>query len=147
MKTVREILMTKGSQVWSVPPATTVYEALQVMAEKEIGALLVLDGGRLIGIFSERDYARKVILRGKSSREITVEEIMSPKVFYVRQEQSVEECMALMTDKHIRHLPVLHDGELAGVISIGDVVKAIIAEQQFTIEQLERYITGTGYGR
>jgi CBS domain-containing protein len=147
MITVREILMTKGNQVWSVPPTATVYEALQVMAEKEIGALLVVEGSRMIGIFSERDYARKVILKGKSSRDITVEEIMSPKVFYVRPEQSVEECMALMTEKRIRHLPVLGEEELAGVISIGDVVKAIISDQQFTIEQLERYITGSGYGR
>jgi CBS domain-containing protein len=147
MITVREILMTKGDRVWSVSPETTVYDALQVMADKDIGALLVIEAGKLVGIFSERDYARKVILKGKSSREITVHEIMSPRVYYVRPEQSVEECMAVMTDKRIRHLPVLRDGELAGVISIGDVVKAIISDQQFTIEQLERYITGTGYGR
>ncbi len=147
MKTVREVLMEKGSQVWSVAPETTVYDALQVMAEKDIGALLVLEEGRLVGIFSERDYARKVILKGKSSKEISVQEIMSTKVFYVLPEYSMEDCMAIMTAEHIRHLPMMIDDQLAGVISIGDVVKAIISDQQFTIDQLERYITGTEYGR
>ncbi len=147
MKTVREVLLEKGSQVWSVSPDTLVYDALQLMADKDIGALLVIKDGKIEGIFSERDYARKVILKGKSSKEIMVQEIMSPKVFYVLPENSVEECMALMTEEHIRHLPVMNAGQLVGVISIGDVVKAIISDQQFTIEQLERYITGTGYGR
>jgi CBS domain-containing protein len=147
MKTVREVLMGKGNQVWSVEPGTTVYEALQVMAEKDIGALLVLEQGQLAGIFSERDYARKVILKGRSSREITVQEIMSSKVYYVLPEYSMEDCMAIMTEERIRHLPVMIDGEVAGVISIGDVVKAIISDQQFMIDQLERYITGTGYGK
>jgi CBS domain-containing protein len=147
MKTVREIIQDKGSQVWSVNPHTTVYDALQVMADKDIGALLVMEGENLVGIFSERDYARKVILKGKSSREMSVGEIMSTKVFYVLQESTMEECMALMTAEHIRHLPVMEESRVLGVVSIGDVVKGIITEQQFMIDQLERYITGTGYGR
>jgi CBS domain-containing protein len=147
MLTVREIIQSKGSQVWSVTPQTTVYEALQEMADKDIGALLVMEGEQLVGVFSERDYARKVILKGKSSRELAVGEIMSTKVFYVRPEQSMEDCMAVMTEKRIRHLPVLDGQRVAGVISIGDVVKAIISDQQFMIEQLEKYITGTRYTR
>ncbi len=147
MKTVHEVLQMKGSQVWSVTPDTIVYNALQVMADKDIGALLVLEQDNLVGIFSERDYARKVILKGKSSRELTVQEIMSTKVFYILSDNTMEDCMALMTAEHIRHLPVLNDGKVVGVISIGDAVKAIISDQQFMIDQLERYITGTGYGQ
>ena len=115
-------------------------DALRLMAEKEVGALVVLENERLAGIFSERDYARKVILHGKSSKDTPVREIMTAKVVYVRPEQSVEECMALMTDKRIRHLPVLQDQRVIGVISIGDVVKEVISEQRFVIEQLEQYI-------
>ncbi|MFQ5854938.1 MAG: CBS domain-containing protein [Anaerolineae bacterium] len=143
MKTVRHILHTKGRAVWSVAPDTTVYEALQLMAEKNVGALLVLEAEKVAGIFSERDYARKVALKGKSSKDTPVREIMTSKVVYVRPDQTIEECMALMTDKHIRHLPVLEDNQLVGIISIGDVVKAIISQQEFIIEQLESYIRGT----
>ena len=142
MKTVRQLLRTKGHEVLSVAPDTAVFEALQLMAEKNVGAVLVLEGERLVGILSERDYARKVILKGKSSKETLVREIMSSRVLYVRPEQTIEDCMALMTDKHVRHLPVLDQGKLIGVISIGDVVKALIDEQQFIIEQLQNYITG-----
>ncbi len=142
MVTVRQCLQSKGGEIWSIRPDISVYEALEMMAEKDIGALLVLEGEKLVGIFSERDYARKVILQGKSSRDTWVSEIMTSRVVFVRLEQTIEECMALMTKKHIRHLPVLDGERLVGVISIGDVVKAIITEQQFVIEQLEHYITG-----
>jgi|SRR5438128_2943496 len=142
MKTVTQLLRTKGREILSVSPETPVFNALEVMADKNVGALLVVEGGELVGIFSERDYARKVILKGKSSKEIPVREIMSSHVLYVRPEQTIEDCMALMTDKHVRHLPVLDQGRLIGVISIGDVVKALIDEQQFIIEQLQNYITG-----
>lgn len=142
MVTVSQCLKSKGQAVWTTRPDISVYEALEMMAEKDIGALLVMDGDRLVGIFSERDYARKVILQGKSSRDTWVSEIMTPKVVYVRPQHTIEECMALMTEKRIRHLPVLDGEHLVGVISIGDVVKAIISEQKFVIEQLEHYITG-----
>ena len=142
MKTVTQLLRTKGQQVLSVAPDIPVFEALEVMADKNVGALLVVEGERLVGVFSERDYARKVILKGKSSKDTPVREIMSSHVLYVRPEQTIEDCMALMTDKHVRHLPVLDQGKLIGVISIGDVVKALIDEQQFIIEQLQNYITG-----
>ncbi|MCC7352174.1 MAG: CBS domain-containing protein [Anaerolineae bacterium] len=146
MKTVQDILQEKGHDVWSVAADATVYEALQVMAEKNVGAVLVLEHGRLVGILSERDYARKVVLQGRSSLNTPVGEIMTQQVFYVRPEQTIEECMALMTDRRIRHLPVLEGNRLAGVISIGDVVKAIVSEQRVTIQQYENYILGRGYG-
>lgn len=142
MYTVNQILHRKGDQVWSTHPEATVYEALQLMAEKDIGALLVLESGKLVGIFSERDYARKIVLLGRTSRETRVREIMTEKVFYIDPGQSTEECMALMTNKRIRHLPVMDKERVVGVISIGDVVKAIISNQEFVIEQLEHYITG-----
>ncbi len=143
MKTVKELLRVKGYRVWSIGPDATVYEALTLMAEKDVGALLVLDNaGQLVGILSERDYARKIVLKGKTSRETPVREIMTEKVVWVRPDQTIEECMALMTNKHIRHLPVMEEGRLLGVISIGDVVKDIISEQEFVIAQLENYITG-----
>ncbi len=142
MKPVRELLRIKGQETWSVTPDTPVYDALKLMAEKNVGALLVLEGDKLAGILSERDYARKVILKGKASKNTPAREIMSENVVCVTPEQSVAECMALMTDKHFRHLPVIEDGKLVGVISIGDVVKAIISEQKFVIEQLEHYIAG-----
>ena len=142
MKTVAQLLRAKPHGILSVAPDTGVFQALQLMAEKNIGALLVLDGDTLVGIFSERDYARKVILMGKSSKEIPVREIMSSHVLYVRPQQTIEDCMALMTDKRVRHLPVLEDERVIGVISIGDVVKGIISEQEFMIEQLQNYIAG-----
>jgi CBS domain-containing protein len=140
--TVQQILQKKGSAVYSVEADASIYEALQVMAEKDVGALLVFEQDKIVGIFSERDYARKVALRGKSSRQTLVSEVMSRHVVYVRPHQSTEECMALMTAKHFRHLPVLEDDQVVGVISIGDVVKALISKQEFVIEQLENYISG-----
>jgi CBS domain-containing protein len=142
MKSVRMLLRAKGDRVLAISPDAPVFEALQLMAEKNVGALLVIEAGRLVGIFSERDYARKIILKGKTSRETPVGEIMTSQVVHVSPDQTLEDCMGLMTDKHIRHLPVLDDGELVGVISIGDVVKDIISEQGFIIEQLQSYITG-----
>lgn len=142
MKTVRQLLRTKGHEVWSVAPETMVYDALKLMADKGVGALVVVEAGQVVGIISERDYARKVSLQGKSDRTTAVKEIMTTRVVYVRPEQSTEECMALMTDKRIRHLPVLDDNQLIGVISIGDVVKEVISEQKFIITQLEHYISG-----
>ncbi|MEM7540629.1 MAG: CBS domain-containing protein [Pseudomonadota bacterium] len=142
MHTVRQILEAKGGQVWSVHPHASVYDALQIMANKEIGALLVMDGGDVRGVLSERDYARKVILTGRSSKDTCVADIMSEEVLVTSFEQNIADCMALMTDKKIRHLPVLDGGRVAGIISIGDLVKAIIAEQEFVIEQLENYIGG-----
>jgi CBS domain-containing protein len=141
MKSVRDVVEKKGRQIWSVAPGTTVFETLQLMAEKEIGAVLVMEGGRPVGIFSERDYARQVILKGKASKDTPVRDVMTTRVVYIRPEQTLEECMALMTDKRIRHLPVLVEGRVEGILSIGDVVKAVISEKQFLIEQLENYIT------
>ena len=142
MKTVKDILRIKGNDVWSTTPNATVYEALQTMAEKNVGALVVLDADAIVGIMSERDYARKVILHGRSSREIRVREIMTSEVYFVHPEQDIQECMAQMTDKRVRHLPALENDRLVGVISIGDVVKAVIAEHESTIKHLEDYITG-----
>lgn len=143
MKTVREILRHKGTTVWWVTPETLVYDALRLMAEKEVGALLVKgDEGGLAGILSERDYARKVILKGRSSLDTPVREIMTPHVVCVRPDQTVDECLALMTAKRIRHLPVIVDRDVAGIISIGDLVKASLDEKDFLIQQLESYITG-----
>lgn len=140
---VKELLRTKGSQVWSVSPEATVFEALQEMADKNIGALVVLQDDRIVGIFSERDYARKVILKGKSSREIPVSEIMSTSVTTIESSVTLQACMRLMTDHRIRHLPVVNQEQLVGLISIGDVVKGVISEQQFMIAQLEGYISGS----
>ena len=142
MHLVRHCLKNKGHAIWSIRPDALVYDALQLMADKDIGALLVIEEGNVVGIFSERDYARKVILHGKSSKETLVREIMTSRVISVNIDQSIEECMAVMTEKRIRHLPVLEAGKLIGVISIGDVVKEIIAEQEFVIEQLGHYISG-----
>ena len=143
MKTIREILQKKGNNIWSVSPETTVFEALRIMADKGIGALLVKSGSDIKGILSERDYARKIILLGKSSKEATVREIMSSHVIYVKLDQSVDECMALMIGKKVRHLPVFDNDKLAGLISIGDIVKAVIDEKEFVIDQLVHYIADT----
>jgi CBS domain-containing protein len=145
MRRVKDILRNKGTEVWSVAPGATVYDALRLMAEKNVGAVLVMENERLVGVFSERDYARKVALRGKTDKDTQVRAIMTERVVCVRPEQTVEECMALMTDKRIRHLPVVQDERVIGVVSIGDVVKSIISTQEFVIEQLETYITGTPY--
>ncbi len=142
MDTVHDLLGAKPPVVWTVEPDTSVYDALQLMADKDIGAVLVLENGTLVGIFSERDYARKVVLRGKTSRETTVGELMTRVLFYVTPRQTIEECLALMTEKRVRHLPVLDGTRLVGVVSIGDVGKAIISEQRTTIHHLESYITG-----
>ena len=142
MKNVRDILREKGKEVSKVTPQTTVFDALKLMAENNIGSVLVLDADHLVGIFSERDYARKVILKGKASKDTPVKEIMSSEVVYARLNQPIEECMALMTHKRVRHLPVFEDDQLVGVISIGDVVKATISEQDHLIHQLEDYIVG-----
>ena len=143
MKTVRQILRDKGSSVLTIEPHATVFDALKLMAEKNVGALLVVERGKLVGILSERDYARKVLLLSKSSLNTPVRDIMTERVMFIRPEQTVEECMALMTDKHIRHLPVLVGEQLVGVVSIGDLVKASIDEKDFMIKQLENYITGS----
>jgi CBS domain-containing protein len=142
MKTVADILQTKGSEVWTIPPETIVFDALKLMADRNVGALVVTDGASVAGILSERDYARKVILHGKSSRELKAREIMSTNVYFVSSQEKIEDCMALFTNRRVRHLPVLQDGQLIGIISIGDVVKAVIAEQEYTIKHLENYITG-----
>ncbi len=142
MYTVRQLLQVKGNQVWSIAPHAMAFEALQLMADKNVGALLVLKQGRLVGIFTERDYARKVILKGRSSKTTPVAELMTREVLYVSPEDTIENCMALMTAKRARHLPVLDNGKLVGIVSIGDVVKEIISDREFTIQQLERYITG-----
>lgn len=144
MLTVRELLAKKGSEVWSVSPDATVYDALQLMAARNVGAVLVLADGALAGILSERDYARQVILKGKASRDTPVRDIMTTAVVSVSPERTIDDCMALMTERRIRHLPVLHGGMLLGILSIGDVVKAVISEKEFHIEQLESYIASSG---
>lgn len=140
--TVKEILDAKGGNVWTIDATETVYEALVRMAKKDVGALVVLDKGKLAGIFSERDYARKVILHGKASKESTVKEMMSSEVTVIKPETNIEECMTLMTRKHFRHLPVMQKDELLGIISIGDVVSKFISDQEITIKNLEDYIYG-----
>ncbi|HMW55093.1 MAG TPA: CBS domain-containing protein [Accumulibacter sp.] len=143
MKTLRQILADKSGPLVTVSPDDPVFYALQVMSDANVGALLVLDKEQLVGIFSERDYARKVILFGKASKDTPVRAIMTDKVLYVTPDRTVDECMAIMTDKHIRHLPVLDDeGKVLGIVSIGDVVKETICEQQFIIQQMAKYITG-----
>ncbi len=142
MKTAKHLLGDKGNDIWSVGPDDSVFAAIQLMAEKEVGALMVMQEEVLVGIISERDYARKIILSGLSSKQTPVRNIMTARVLYARPEQSVHECMAMMSDKRIRHLPVVEGERVLGMISIGDLVKAIISEQQHTIEQLEQYISG-----
>jgi len=144
MKTIRQILDSKSGPLVTVSPDDAVFKALQVMAEHNVGAVLVVDGDQLLGIFSERDYARKMILFGKSSKETPIREIMTDKVLCVTPDRTVDECMALMTDRHFRHLPVLDgDRRILGVVSIGDVVKETISAQQFLIDELGKYISGS----
>ena len=143
MANVTRLLQDKGSDMWTIAPDTSVYEAIEMMAARKVGALVVVDGQKVVGIVSERDYARKVILQGKSSRDTPVRAIMTEKVYSVRPEQTVDDCMALMTARHIRHLPVMVDERLVGIVSIGDIVKALITDQEVRIQQLEGYITGS----
>ena len=142
MKLASDILKSKGNEIWAVKPDDTVFDSLQLMADKEVGALLVMDGDKLVGIVTERDYARKVILEGKSSKDSTVAEVMTKRVLCAAPDRTVEECMALMTDKRARHLPVVDHKHVVGIISIGDLVKAMISEQQVLIDQLQHYISG-----
>lgn len=142
MHTIGQLLESKGNDIWSIAPHVTVFEALQIMAEKNVGVLLVIDDGEVVGIFSERDYARKVILKGKSSKDISVGDLMTKEVFYIKSKNTLQECMALMTAKHIRHMPVYENNQLIGVVTLGDVVKQIISDQEFTIRELGKYITG-----
>ena len=143
MTTIAQLLNAKGKQIWSVEPKATIFEALEIMSEKGIGALLVMEDGKLKGIFSERDYARKVILKGKSSKETPVGELMTKKVFYIDPQKTINDCMAMMTAKRIRHVPVIEDNQVMGIVTIGDVVNQIISEQEVTINHLENYITGS----
>ncbi len=142
MLMVRDVLKSKDNNIWSVSPQETTYKALEIMADKNIGALLVIDEGKIVGVFSERDYARKVILKGKSSKKTNVGELMSSPVIYIYPEKTIEECMTLMTATHHRHMPVIEYGKLIGLVSIGDVVNAIITSQKTTIQDLNNYING-----
>jgi CBS domain-containing protein len=142
MERVDQLLKKKGRQVWSISPDASVYEAIELMSLKEIGSLMVVEDSKLVGVVSERDYARNVILKGRSSRDTRVGDIMMTKILYARPDQTVEECMEIMTEKRVRHLPVMDGDRLLGVVSIGDLVKAVISEQQFMIKQLEQYISG-----
>ena len=142
MRTIEQLLQAKGSDIWSISPQATAYNALQIMAEKNVGALLVIEKEKLLGIFSERDYARKVILKEKSSKNTSVGELMTREVIYISADSTLEESMALMTAKRIRHLPVLKNNELIGIVTLGDVVRQIISDQKFAIRELEKYITG-----
>lgn len=141
-RTVSDLLRDKGNEVFSIGPDDTVFEAIRFVAEKGVGALLVMEGDRVLGLFSERDYARKVVLEGRSSSETLVRDVMSGELTSVRSDQPVGACMELMTEKRVRHLPVIEDGKLLGLLSIGDLVKEVIAEQQYIIDQLEGYISG-----
>ena len=142
MYTVRHLLQEKGNKVWTISPQVTVYEALELMANHNIGALVVTTDEKVMGMFTERDYARKVILKGRASKTTAVGELMTTEVLYISLDDTIENCMALMTEHRLRHLPVMEGGKLAGIISIGDVVKSIISDREFMIRELERYITG-----
>lgn len=143
MKKIRNLLEQKGHDVWSISPDSSVYDALRLLAERDIGALMVIQGENLVGIISERDYARKVILKGKASMKTPVHEIMTAEVITIEPEFTVEEAMTIMTEKRLRHLPVLEGNKVVGLVSIGDLVKAIIADKEFIIDQMEKYISGT----
>ena len=142
MTTVRQLLDQKGRKVWTIRPDDTVFDAIAKMAEKDIGSLAVMDGARLVGIITERHYTRNVVLKGKTSPVTAVRDIMEGRVFVTRPEQSLEQCMALMTEKRVRHLPVLAGEEVVGIVSIGDLIKNMIDDQKFIIDQLELYIQG-----
>jgi CBS domain-containing protein len=142
MGKVRDILRSKGSDVFSVGPDVSVYDGIELMCTKNVGGLLITEDGKPVGIFTERDYARKVVLKGKSSKTTLLGEIMTSKLITVSSDHSVEDCMQIMTEKHIRHLPVFDNGQITGLISIGDVVRYVINEQRDIIDQLEHYITG-----
>ena len=142
MVTMKDLLNSKGRDVWSIAPGKVVFDAIKFMADKSIGALPVIEAGKLVGIISERDYARKVILQGRSSKDTPIRDIMTTQVYCVGPEQSIDVAMTLMTEKHIRHLPILDGGKVIGVVSIGDLVKSILAEKDFVIGQLESYIAG-----
>lgn len=144
MSSVKQLLSSKGNQMFTIGPNVSVFEALEMLAEKNIGALPVVEGEKLVGIFSERDYARKVILAGKNSRETKIKDLMTAKVFCVSPEDSVDSCMLLMRDKHIRHLPVLDRGKLVGILTMRDIVNVLIKEKESTIKDLQKYISG-GY--
>ena len=141
LDTVRLLLKTKDNNVWHTSPEAYVYDAIEIMASKYVGALMVISEGQLVGVLSERDYARKVILQGKASKQTQVKEIMTSPAVFVTPEQTVEDCMRIMTERHFRHLPVVEDGKLVGVLSIGDLVKWVISAQEQTIAQLNNYIT------
>lgn len=143
MTSVEKLLNNKSKEIWSIGPDATVYDALQKMAEKDAGALLVTEQGNLVGIFTERDYARKLILKGRFSRDTAVSELMTHEVLYVEPNNTIEDCMVMMTARRVRHLPVMDNGKLAGIVTIGDIVKQIIWEQESTIHELEKYITGS----
>ena len=146
MVTVRDLIKVKGNSIWSVSPETTVVKTLELMSDKDVGALVVLQDGKVVGIISERDFVRSIAKTGKCLLDAPVQNYMTREVFAVDVNQNIEVCMQLMTDKHIRHLPVVEKGELMGVISIGDVVKELISSRELTINQLENYILGSGYG-
>ena len=140
--TIRDVLKRKSQEIWSITPDASVYQAIEMMADKHIGALLVIANGQLIGIISERDYARKVVLKGRSSKETRISEIMTSDVISVEPQQTIDECMKLMTENRIRHLPVIESQQVIGIVSIGDLVNWIISAQDHTIQQLQNYITG-----
>lgn len=142
MSTVHQILSSKENEIISIAPTSMVYEALEIMNSKNISAILITDNDSLKGIFTERDYARKVVLKGKSSKEVRIDSVMTPSPIVITPEQTLEHCMEVMTERHIRHLPVVSEGKLTGMVSIGDVVKFIIEDQKATIKNLERYISG-----
>ena len=142
MRNIKQLLVDKGDDILTIGPNSSVYDAIKAMADNHVGSLLVMENENLVGIITERDYSKNIILKGKSSKNTPVKDIMVSNVLCVKPKQTVEECMALMTDKRVRHLPVIEDDKIIGIISIGDLVKAIISEQKFMIEQLEHYISG-----